>query len=115
MNVPISCTFACATISPSSRKHHAVKQVFEYIKPCMQAPQVLRLAFHDAGTWEEASGTGGPNGSIQFEGGLSINSQTGIRRGFNAAQQVRFHSTSNTGATPKNVCCAKRAPIVGQT
>lgn len=33
----------------------------------VQAPVLLRLAFHDAGTYSAAEANGGPNGSIRFE------------------------------------------------
>ncbi len=33
----------------------------------MQAPVLLRLVFHDAGTFAAASGDGGANGSLRFE------------------------------------------------
>ncbi len=34
---------------------------------CMQAPVLLRLVFHDAGTYAAATGDGGANGSLRFE------------------------------------------------
>ena len=38
-------------------------------RPClgMQAPVLLRLVFHDAGTYAAATGDGGANGSLRFE------------------------------------------------
>lgn len=34
---------------------------------CVQAPVLLRLVFHDAGTYAAATGDGGANGSLLFE------------------------------------------------
>lgn len=33
----------------------------------MQTPILLRIAFHDAGTWVASDSTGGANASIAFE------------------------------------------------
>ena len=45
-----------------------------------QAPVLLRLAFHDAATYELAPRDGGANASVQFE--LSRPENTGLRRGW---------------------------------
>ena len=34
---------------------------------CLQAPVLLRLAFHDAGTFDVSGRDGGANGSVVFE------------------------------------------------
>mmetsp|Transcript_13352 Transcript_13352/g.25068 ORF Transcript_13352/g.25068 Transcript_13352/m.25068 type:complete len:252 (-) Transcript_13352:22-777(-) len=39
---------------------------------------ILRLAWHDAGTYDKASKTGGPNGSIRFQVELSHDSNKGL-------------------------------------
>lgn len=45
----------------------AVQQAFASVLPKARAPVVLRLAFHDAGTYDSAAGNGGANASILFE------------------------------------------------
>ena len=47
--------------------------------PANKAPSVLRLAFHDAGTYTLATGDGGPNGSVVFE--LDRPESFGLKRG----------------------------------
>eukprot|EP00798_Chlamydomonas_sp_ICE-L_P017487 gene17487-23792_t len=46
----------------------------------------LRLVFHDAGTFDKASGDGGLNASIQFE--LGRPESFGLKRGWNIIGQV---------------------------
>ena len=46
----------------------------------MQAPVLLRLAFHDAATHEVSAGDGGANASVQYEFGRPEN--TGLKRGW---------------------------------
>lgn len=48
---------------------------------------LLRLAYHDAGTFSTQDGRGGSNASIQFE--LDRPENTGLKRGWNVIQQVR--------------------------
>ena len=43
---------------------------------CM--PLMLRFAWHDAGTFDKSSGTGGPNGSIRFAKEISQNPNKGL-------------------------------------
>lgn len=45
-----------------------------------KAPVMLRLVFHDAGTYDAASGTGGPNASVRFE--LDRPENFGLKRGW---------------------------------
>ena len=47
--------------------------------PANKAPSVLRLAFHDAGTYNLAAGDGGPNGSVVLE--LDRPESFGLKRG----------------------------------
>ncbi|KAJ8443598.1 hypothetical protein Cgig2_019580 [Carnegiea gigantea] len=51
------------------------------------APIMLRLAFHDAGTYDAKTKTGGPNGSIRFE--LSSPPNNGIKVGVDLCEQVK--------------------------
>jgi L-ascorbate peroxidase len=44
-----------------------------------KAPAVLRLVFHDSGTFRAASGDGGMNGSVRFE--LARPESFGLKRG----------------------------------
>ena len=46
----------------------------------MQAPVLLRLAFHDAATHEVSAGDGGANASVQFE--FLRPENTGLKRGW---------------------------------
>ena len=46
----------------------------------LQAPVLLRLAFHDAATHEVAAGDGGANASVQYE--FSRPENTGLKRGW---------------------------------
>ena len=49
-------------------------------KYVLQAPVLLRLAFHDAATHEVAAGDGGANASVQYE--FSRPENTGLKRGW---------------------------------
>ena len=53
----------------------------------MQAPVLLRLVFHDAGTFLEAAGDGGANASIRFE--LSRPENSGLNRGWSVIEAIR--------------------------
>jgi L-ascorbate peroxidase len=46
----------------------------------MQAPVILRLAYHDAGTYDAVAGDGGANASVQYE--LSREENFGLKRGW---------------------------------
>eukprot|EP01026_Neomeris_dumetosa_P036282 TRINITY_DN29255_c0_g1_i2.p1 TRINITY_DN29255_c0_g1~~TRINITY_DN29255_c0_g1_i2.p1 ORF type:complete len:217 (-),score=36.00 TRINITY_DN29255_c0_g1_i2:251-901(-) len=48
---------------------------------------MLRLAFHDAGTYSVMDGTGGPNGSIQYE--LDRPENFGLKRGWKLIGQIQ--------------------------
>ncbi|KAK9807743.1 hypothetical protein WJX72_007848 [[Myrmecia] bisecta] len=52
-----------------------------------KAPVVLRLAFHDAGTYDVTAHNGGPNGSIQYE--LDRPENFGLKRGWRVIEGVR--------------------------
>jgi hypothetical protein len=48
---------------------------------------MLRLAYHDAGTFSKKAGDGGLNASIQFE--LDRPENFGLKRGWRLVEQVR--------------------------
>ncbi len=60
-----------------------------------KAPVLLRLVFHDAGTFDEAAKTGGPNGSIRFE--LGRPESRGLRRGCKVVKDLRERIRSQSG------------------
>lgn len=62
----------------------------------MQTPILLRLAFHDAGTYNAADGTGGPNASVQFE----------LARVHNRASVRRFGWPLILRVRPCQYCCS---------
>jgi catalase (peroxidase I) len=55
---------------------------------CMQTPILLRIAFHDAGTWISSEQVGGANGSIAFELQGPPNNTVVRRFGWPFVQQV---------------------------
>lgn len=57
----------------------AVASAFVDCIPPARAPAVLRLAFHDAGTYRVATQDGGPNGSVALE--LARPESAGLKRG----------------------------------
>ena len=52
----------------------------------VQCPVVLRLVFHDSGTYNIAAGNGGANASIQHE--LERPENFGLKRGWKVIQQA---------------------------
>ena len=55
----------------------------------MQTPILLRLAFHDAGTYTVSDNQGGPNGSLQHELFLVPNRSVVRRFGWPVVLRVR--------------------------
>jgi L-ascorbate peroxidase len=53
------------------------------VVPLVQAPVLLRLAFHDAATFDMQAADGGANASIQYE--LARTENTGLKRGWCAS------------------------------
>jgi catalase (peroxidase I) len=54
----------------------------------VQTPILLRLAFHDAGTYNAATGTGGANASVRFELARVHNRSTVRRTGWPLIERV---------------------------
>ena len=52
-----------------------------------KAPVLLRLVFHDAGTYDAATTRGGPNGSVRFE--LERPESKGLKRGIRVVKDVK--------------------------
>ncbi len=52
----------------------------------MQAPVLLRLAFHDAGTFSQSQGQGGANASVIFE--LKRPENSGLARAWKVIEQT---------------------------
>ncbi|CAL9094960.1 unnamed protein product [Musa textilis] len=53
------------------------------------APIMLRLAWHDAGTYDAKTKTGGPNGSIRFEEEYSHGSNAGLKIAIDLLEPVK--------------------------
>ncbi|KAK4262049.1 hypothetical protein QN277_027660 [Acacia crassicarpa] len=58
-----------------------------YTKNC--APLMLRLAWHDAGTYDARTKTGGPNGSIRNEQELKHNANNGLKLAVELCEDVK--------------------------
>ncbi|KAL1205791.1 L-ascorbate peroxidase 3 [Cardamine amara subsp. amara] len=53
------------------------------------APIMLRLAWHDAGTYDAKSNTGGPNGSIRNEEEYSHGANSGLKIAIDLCEEVK--------------------------
>ncbi|XP_028765666.1 L-ascorbate peroxidase 3 [Neltuma alba] len=53
------------------------------------APIMLRLAWHDAGTYDAKTKTGGPNGSIRNEEEYSHGSNSGLKKAIDFCEEVK--------------------------
>eukprot|EP00878_Enallax_costatus_P007044 GHUV01007382.1.p1 GENE.GHUV01007382.1~~GHUV01007382.1.p1 ORF type:complete len:195 (+),score=51.74 GHUV01007382.1:153-737(+) len=89
----------------------AVNQALSKVITKPKAPVILRLAYHDAGTYSAAAGNGGANASIQFE--LDRPENTGLKRGWNLIGQVSLLPQLRAGrrapALPTAACCTAGA------
>jgi len=65
----------------------AALEAFKAKVPKFKAPAVLRVAFHDAGTFRVASGDGGANASVAFE--LDRPESFGLKRGLRPIMEAR--------------------------
>lgn len=63
-----------------------LRQVLESKIQKTKCPAVLRVAFHDAGTFNKASNDGGMNGSVLYE--LGRPESFGLKRGLNPIKEV---------------------------
>ena len=71
----------CVRWQPSIGKQKHTFLCSSEPKDCLlQAPVLLRLAFHDAATHEVAAGDGGANASVQYE--FSRPENMGLKRGW---------------------------------
>jgi catalase (peroxidase I) len=66
---------------------------------CVQAPVILRLVYHDAGTYDVSAGDGGLNGSVRFE--LERQENFGLKRGWNLIDEVCLGPLTQPSAHPK--------------
>ena len=85
---------AVASPSPSTRGPADTPEVRAALRAALEAnivktkaPAVLRLVFHDAGTYRVATGDGGLNGSVQYE--LGRPESFGLKRGLGPVTAVR--------------------------
>ncbi|KAF7841199.1 L-ascorbate peroxidase 3 [Senna tora] len=53
------------------------------------APLMLRLAWHDAGTYDVKTKTGGPNGSIRHEEELAHGANNGLKKAIEFCEEVK--------------------------
>ena len=65
---------------------HETQQYDTHSCMMLQAPVVLRLVFHDSGTYNAAANNGGANASIQHE--LERPENFGLKRGWNVIQKA---------------------------
>ena len=95
--LPPSASFASdpPTLSATSSRKPSLRQLTEEEKeqidrafaatlPKPKAPVMLRLAFHDAGTYDAQTCSGGANASIRFE--LDRPENAGLKRGWNVIE-----------------------------
>ena len=75
-----------AKLSENASLYNTIKsKYFSLYNQTNVTPLMLRFAWHDAGTYDKSSKTGGPNGSIRFDKELSQGANNGL---LYARQQV---------------------------
>merc|ERR1711991_826912 len=62
----------------------AIKLISELIDECNCGPLLVRLAWHDAGTFDKETHTGGPNASMRFD----VERSHGANAGLEIAQDL---------------------------
>lgn len=79
----------------------AVNAAFAATLPKSKAPVMVRLVFHDAGTFDAAAGDGGVNASIQYE--LERPDNFGLKRGWGVIENTvkKLQGTAAEGAVSK--------------
>ncbi|KAA8495343.1 L-ascorbate peroxidase 3, peroxisomal [Porphyridium purpureum] len=55
--------------------------------PCM--PLIVRLAWHDAGTYDVKTNTGGPNASIRFDPEIMHGANAGLKKGIDLLEPIK--------------------------
>ena len=80
-------TAAPALAADEAAVRSAVREAFARSIPSARYPAVLRLVFHDAGTYDVRTGTGGANASVQFE--LDRPESRGLKRGLRPVQEAQ--------------------------
>lgn len=73
--------------TPAATAKPAVLAALNAVLNPGSAATLLRLAFHDAGTYVKVNNTGGANGSLRFE--INAPSSAGLQRGLQLLQQVQ--------------------------
>ena len=82
----IAAHAATITIQNEEEVRKNLRQVLESKIQKTKCPAVLRVAFHDAGTFNKASNDGGMNGSVLYE--LGRPESFGLKRGLNPIKEV---------------------------
>jgi len=73
------------------------------------APLLVRLSWHDAGTFDAASGTGGPRACMMFEGGEAAhdaNAGLGVARNLLAPLKEKYPDVSSADFWSLSAICA---------
>lgn len=85
----------------TAEQQAAVDAAFAATLPKSKAPVMVRLVFHDAGSYSAAAGDGGVNASIRFE--LDRPDNFGLKRGWNVieATDKKLKGTAAEGAVSK--------------
>jgi len=94
-----SDAFATTVVLSQDERRETMMKAFHEAAPKTKAPVLLRLAFHDAGTYDANTDTGGSNGSIRFE--LNRPENGGLKRGLRCIDEVRnaLRDTSEENAS----------------
>ncbi|KAJ3100579.1 heme peroxidase [Phlyctochytrium bullatum] len=66
-------------IAPVSEFQAAYNDIYRLIREKGCHPILVRLAWHDAGTYDAATGTGGPNGSMRFSSVAAHGGNNGLQ------------------------------------
>lgn len=73
------CVRRFTRLQPDIKQHDALfAAFFAHFEKTPNMASVLRFAWHDAGTWDSATKTGGPNGSLRFDKELAHGANTGL-------------------------------------